>query len=258
MPRLILRVILLAVLSALVAACAARRPTVDDTRMFDIRAVGVTGNEGVPGNVLTGIRSQMELAIESTVHAVPKIRAVMNIHIARVERDGNGRAQAELSVTVSDVASAQPVLVRSYLVLAFSERARVSNAVIADAIASRLRYEFALSLPPIRPVLRHNPALATKLRKGVDVDAKPIKPIVIPLKTAPVIGTDQDPLLNSKTKVAPVEEPAKIEPAIKAKTTVPAENALESGAKAKVTIKPQPSTDTSDDEPCVETIEQKC
>jgi hypothetical protein len=156
------------------------------------------------------------------------------------------------------VASARPVLVRSYLVLAVSERERVSNAVIADAVAGRLRYEFALSMPPIRPVPKDGPALSTKLRTGVPVDAKPVRPIVIPLKTAPVVGADQDPLLNSKTKVAPVAEPAKIEPAIKSEKTVPAENALESGAKAKVTIKPQPSTETSDDEPCVETLEQKC
>lgn len=258
MFRFILRVIVLAMLSALVVACAARRPQVDDTRMFDIRDVGVTGNEGVPAGVLTGIRQQMQLAIEATNHAVPKIRAVMNVHVVSVQRDGAGRAQAELSVTVSDVASVQPVLVRSYMVLAFSERARVSNAVITDAIASRLRYEFALSMPPIRPALQHDPALSTRLQTDGAVDTKPVKPIVVPLKTAPIVGADQDPLLNSKTKIAPVEEPAKVEPAIKVKKTVPAENALESGAKAKVTIKPQPSTENSDDEPCVETLEQKC
>lgn len=259
MPRLILRVILLAMLSALVAACAARRPNMDDTRIFEIRDIGVTGNEGVPGGVLTGVRRQMQMAIDATEYAVPKVRAVMNVHVVSVERDGNGRARTELSVTVSDVASVQPVLVRSYLVLAFSERPRVSNAVIADAIASRLRYEFGLSLPPIRPVLRHDPALSTKLRAGIDVNADPIQPIVIPLKTAPVVGADQDPLLNSRTKVAPVEEPARIEPAIKTKKAAPAENALESGAKAKVTINPQPATETpDDDEPCVETLDQKC
>lgn len=258
MLRFILRVIVLAMLSALVAACAARRPTMDDTRMFDIRDVGVTGNQGVPAGVLVGIRHQMQLAIEATTHAVPKIRAVMNVHVVSVQRDGAGRAQAEISVTITDVASVQPVLVRSYLVLAASERAQVSNAVITNAIASRLRYEFALSLPPIQPVLRHDPALSTRLRSDDAVVTKPVKPIVVPLKTAPVVGADQDPLLNSRTKIAPVEEPAKVEPAITVKKPVPAENALESGAKAKVTIKAKPAAETSDDEPCVETIEQKC
>lgn len=259
MPRLVLRIILLALLSALVAACGTRpRQTVDDTRMFEIRDVGVTGNGGVPSGILNGIRRQMQLAIEATEYAVPKTHAVMNIHIASVERDGAGRAQTELSVTVSDVTSGQPVLVRSYLVLALSERAKVSNAVIVDAIARRLRYEFGLSLPPIRPVLQHDPALSTKLRPGVDYDANPVEPVVIPLKTAPVVGADQDPLLNSKTKVAPVEDPARIEPAIKTHKAAPAENALEDGAKTKVVIKPAPSDATPDDEPCVETLEQKC
>ena len=45
MYRLILRVALLALLSAIVAACGTRpRQTVDTARMFDIRGVGVTAN----------------------------------------------------------------------------------------------------------------------------------------------------------------------------------------------------------------------
>lgn len=264
MPRLILRAVLLAMLAALVTACGSSRQTVDPARMFEIRGVGVTANGGLPPGVMVGVRRQMELAIQSTAYAVPKIRAVMNIHIASVQRDYTGRAQAELSVTVSDVDSGQPVLVRSYLILAFAERGRVSDAAIADAIASRLRYEFGLSMPAIRPVLRHDPSLSTRLKTDADRRQKQVEPIIIPLRTAPVLGADQDPVLNSKTKVEPAEEPAKVEPAVKARKSVPAdqqptENELESGAKAKVVIKPKSSEEApADDEPCVETLERKC
>ena len=100
---------------------------------------------------------------------------------------------------------------------------------------------------------------------------------------ADVVGVDQDPMLNSHTRVAPAEEPARIEPAVKVeektnepvvieKTPVkkdvvkkdviqeaPAENALESGARAKVVIKPQVTQEApADDEPCVETLDKKC
>lgn len=265
MPRLILRAVLLALLSALVAACGTRpRQTVDPARMFEIRDVGVTANGGVPAGVITGIRRQIELAIDATVHPIPKARAVMSIHVASVQRDNAGRAQAELSVTLSEVTSGQPVLVRSYLILAFSERRRVSDAAIVDAVASRLRYEYGLSTPAIRPVVRHDPALSTRLKTDVERKAKPVEPIVIPLRTAPVLGADQDPVLNSKTRVEPVQEPAKVEPAIKAKKAEPAdqppaENALESGAKAKVVIKPKAEQQApADDEPCVETLDTKC
>jgi hypothetical protein len=263
MPRLILRAVLLAVLAALVTACGAGRQTVDPARMFEIRGIGVTANGGLPPGVIVGVRRQMELAIQSTAYAVPKIRAVMNIHLASVQRDSAGHAQAELSVTVSDVDTGQPVLVRSYLVPAFAERGRVSDAAIVDAIASRLRYEFGLSMPAIRPVLRHDPSLSTRLTTDWDPKQKQVKPIVIPLKTAPALGADQDPVLNSKTRMEPVEEPARIEPAINARKRapadqLPAENELESGAKAKVVIKPKASEESADDEPCVETLEKKC
>ena len=265
MSRLILRAVLLALLSALVAACGTRpRQTVDPARMFEIRAVGVTANGGVPADVLTGIQRQIELAIEATSQAVPKPRAVMNIHIVSVQRDNAGRAQTELSVTLSDVASGEPVLVRSYLILAFSERKHVRDAAIVDAVAGRLRYEYALATPRIEPVLRHDPALSTRLKTDEKRVEKPVKPIVIPLKTAPVVGVDQDPVLNSKTRVEPVIEPAKVEPAVTPKkpATVaepPVENSVEAGAKTKVVIQPKAAEDTpAADEPCVETLDNKC
>jgi hypothetical protein len=265
MHRLVLRVIVLMVLSAIVAACGTRpRQTVDQARMFDVRGVGVTANGGVPGGVINGIERQMKLAIDATTSAVPKVRAVMNIHVASVGRDRTGHAQAEISVTLSDVESGTPVLVRNYLVLATSEGGRVSDAAIADAIASRLRYEYALSMPAIRAVVHHDPALSTRLKGDKERREKPVKPIVIPLKTAPVLGADQDPVLNSKTKVEPVEEPAKVEPAVKVEKPAPVEKkpadaTVESGAKAKVVIKPKATEDApADDEPCVETLDKKC
>ena len=266
MPRLIMRAVMLALLSALVAACGTKpRQTVDAARMFEIRGVGVTANGGVPAGVITGIQRQLELAIDATTSPVSRARAVMNIHIVNVQRDNAGRAQAELSVTLSEVSSSQPVLVRNYLVLAFSERSRVSDAAIVDAVASRLRYEYALSVPAIRPVLRHDPVLSTRLKAKVDRKEKAAKPIIVPIKTAPVLGADQDPVLNSRTKVEPVAEPAKVESAVQAKDAeptvapLPEENALESGAKAKVVIKPKAVENApAADEPCVETLDNKC
>ena len=264
MFRLVLRVILLSMLSALVAACAARpRQTVDTARMFELRAVGVTANGNVSGAIIRGVQRQTELAISATTYAMPKARAVINVHIAAVTRDNVGHAQADVTVTLSEVESAQPVLGRAYLIPVSSERARVRDAAIADAIATRLRYEFGLSMPPIRDVVQIDPAISTKLKQDAVPVKNPVKTVVIPLKTAPVLGADQDPVLNSRTKVEPAEEPAKVEPVIKVKPApVPEEKAseitVESGAKVKVVIKPKAPAESLDDEPCVETLEQKC
>lgn len=259
MPRLLLRVILLTLLSVLVGACARPRQTEDTTRMFDVRAVGVTANGGVSGAIINGIKRQTELAIGATTFAVPKARAVINVHIAAVSRDNAGHAQAEVTVTLSEVDGGQAVLVRSYLIPASSERARVSDAAIADAIATRLRYEFGLSMPPIREVVQIDPNISTKLKTDTRRKEKTIKPIVIPLKTAPALGVDQDPVLNSKTKVEPVEEPAKVEPAVKVEKPAKVESTVETGAKVKVVIKPKATEEApADDEPCVETLDNKC
>lgn len=265
MHRLILRVVLLALLSALVAACGTRpRQTVDTARMFDIRGVGVTADGGVPGAVISGLEWQMQRAVEATTSPIPKLRAVMTIHVASVSRDRAGRAQAEVSVTLSDVESGQPVLMRAYLVLASSEAGQVSDAAMAEAIASRLRYEYALSMPAIREVTRHDPTISTRLKPAGERLEKPVKPIVIPLKAAPLVGADQDPVLNSRTRVEPAEKPAKVEPVVKVdkparKEKKPADNAVETGAKVKVVIKPKAAEEApADDEPCVETLDRKC
>lgn len=260
MFRLILHVAVLLVLGSALTACGTRlRQQVDPARLFDIRAVSVTANGGVPMDVVSGIQRQMNLAIEATTHAVPMPRAVMNIHVVNVMKvRGAGRAQTEVSVMLSDVASGQTVLARNYQILAFSERAYISDPAIVGAVAARLRYEFALVTPEIRP-LRHDPRLSTRLKSERRTVVREDEPLVIPLKTAPVVGANQDPLLNSRTKVDPKPEPAKVVPALKAEDAKPAQNVLETGAKAKVVIKHKPAEPApADDEPCVETLESKC
>ena len=275
MFRLTLRALVLLVLSLTLVACGTRprQAAVDPARLFEIRAVAVTSNGGVPRGVLSGIQQQIELAIAATSYAVPMPRAVMNIHVVGVTKlrgDGAGRAQTEISVMLSDVESGQTVLARNYLILAFSERGRVSDAAIVGAVAARLRYEFALVTPAIRPLV-HDPRLSTRLKSNPgEITIKENRPLVIPLKTAPVLGADQDPLLNSKTRIEVDPEPARVEPALKVKPVVkieenkkpvetPTENTLESGAKVKVVIKPKASDAApADDEPCVETLDKKC
>jgi hypothetical protein len=266
MHRLLLRVFVLTLLAGAAASCAGRpQPTLDTTRMFDVRGIAVTANGGISGGILTGVQRQTEMAIAATTYAVPKPRGVINVHIASVERDRAGRAQAEVSVTLSDVASGQPVLIRGYLVLASSERGRVSDAALADAIAMRLRYEFGLSMPPIRHVVRMDPDISTKLSTDRNDRAKPAETVVIPLRTAPLVGANQDPMLNSSTRIEPEVDPARVEPVLRrqdrkpVKVEPPAEATVESGAKTKVVIKPQPNIAEPDqDEPCVETLDTKC
>jgi hypothetical protein len=244
MFRLLLRAAAIAFVGFALAACASRPPQSQVPQIFDIRAATVMANEGVPSGVLKGIKSRLDLAIAATVRPVPLPRVVMAIRVVNVSKglapDG-GRAQAEVSVVLADITSAHPVEVKNFLIYSFSASDRTSNDALAEAIAARLRFEYSLTIPQIRPRLVQ-PRLSTRMNFDRPV-ATEARPLVIPLRTAPVIGADQDPILNSKTNVDPATKIVVPDARPKPESAVPAENQIESGAKAKVIILPKkPST----------------
>ncbi|MDO6963104.1 hypothetical protein [Rhizobium alvei] len=275
MLRLVTRVVLFCMLALSLAACAAKPKRMVALEVYDIRDVTVTANGGVSHKLLTGIKSQMDQAIAATVRPVPLPRVVMTVRIVGTTLaqgiDGV-RGQSEVSVMLSEVTSGHPVEVRNFQIFGFANNLRSADIALADAIASRLRMEYKLAIAPIRTLATEPaPVLSTRMRSDkIDIEPE-AKPVVVPLKTAPVIGADKDPMLNSRTKVEPAKEPAAIAPVEKKAEQPKAseENALESGAKAKVVIMPKPATESTPekkpadvapaaDEPCVETLEKKC
>ena len=262
---LLLRAFAIAFLSLTLAACGTRpKPLPEVQRIYDVRAVVVTANAGISRSLMRGIKLRLDKAIRDTVRPIPMPRAVMNIHIVGTSRaagyDGN-RTETEISVTLTDVPSGQAVLVRSFLVYGFSLTERNADNAAAEAIAARLRVEYALAQPVLRQTPDYTPRLSTRMKGANEpVVVREERPIVIPLRTAPAIGADQDPVLNSKTKITH-EKKQIVEPKAKPKAAdpVPAENVIESGAKAKVVIRPKPADSApAADEPCVETMDKKC
>lgn len=257
------RALAIALAAILLTACGTRpRQMPEVQQIYEIRAVTVTADAGAPRAMLRGIKQRIDRAIRESVRPVPMPRAVMNIHILSVTRsagyDGM-RTQTDLSVTLTDVPSGQPVLTRGFVVYSFSLGDRGADNAAAEAIAARLRVEYALHQPAIRsePVYQQ-PHISTRMKSEErPAIVREDKPIVIPLKTAPGIGADQDPVLNSKTRVAPEKKSILPEAKLKTADPTPAENVLESGAKAKVVIKPA-AVDPAADEPCVETMDKKC
>lgn len=269
MPRLLLRALLFTLVATMLAACAARPKPVDDIpRSVEIRAVAVTAAAEISPAMLRNIQSQLKKAVHETIRPVPMPRAVMQVHIVGISKgrayDGV-TAQADVNVVLADVENGMVILDRQLAIQAFAFNQRALNNAVVEAIVSRLRVEYGLS----QPVLRELPDQRVKISTRMD-DQPPLTrhedvvPVtVVPLKSAKRIGADADPLLNSRTKVDPVAKPAKavILPEAKLKTdnAATAENALESGANAKVTIKPKADeVAPADNEPCVETMDRKC
>lgn len=276
MLRLVARVFTLLFLAATLAACAPRPKVVYRVpEVMEIRGAIVTANAGVSRNIARLLKQQLDKSIRSTHRPVPLRRAVMNVHLVNViqfaDLDGHGnRTQTEVSVTLTDVETGQPVSVQSYQIHSFALNQRSADFAAAETIAARLRAEYALAQPVLRGRPDYVPDTSTHLHgerplRVKAVEEKP-KPVVIPLKTVPVIDADQDPVLNSRTKVEPKAEPVKVEPALRKEepkreepkaAAVKAEPKLaEDGAKAKVVIAPKPAGNA--DEPCVETLDTKC
>ncbi|MDH6268961.1 hypothetical protein M2360_004381 [Rhizobium sp. SG_E_25_P2] len=301
MLGLFLRVVVILAAGVLLSACGARPKSLPEvTQIYEVRAALVTGNAGAPKKLMTAIQDRLDDAIAATVRPVPMPRAVMTVHIVDVQQvptEDGLQTQTEISVMLSDVVSGHPLHVKSYLVLSLSVDNRAAKWAAAEAIAARLRSEYRLNQPPIVKRLTHDPRLSTKMRGPLQPGEQPVapaaepqvEPIVIPLKNAPVVGADQDPLLNSKTPVSEPTAPATVPQAGlngAAQPEAAAPATVEDGAKAKVVIMPkktetptppetgaqadvapqpkqansEPPADApaDDSEPCVETLEKKC
>jgi hypothetical protein len=270
MPRLFLRALLFVGVAVALSACATRPQPVDDVpRMLEIRDAVVTSGPGVSKTILRNTERQLKKAIRTTERPVPMPRAIMQVHIAGV---GYGTAydgvtaQSDVNVVLVDVDSGMAILNQTFAIQAFAFDKRSLNNALVEAIVARLRIEFSLSQPTIRQPLDNNYRLSTRMVGDQPVLAKHEKfaPPVVPLKSARRIGADEDPILNSRTKVTAVEKPAKavVLPDAKVKPTTGAastENPVESGATAKVSITPKAvDTAPAGNEPCVETMDKKC
>lgn len=265
---LLIRAFAIVFVGLTLSACGTHpKPLPEVQEIYEIRDVAVTANAGISNTLIRGIQLRLDKAIENTVRPAPMPRAVMNIHVVGMTRtpgyDGV-RSETEVSVTLTDVPSGQALFVRNFLIYSFSINARDAYDSAAEAVASRLRVEYALAQPGIGKQPATSPRLSTRMNDDtlvpLNTDAG-VQPVVIPLKTAPVIGADQDPILNSKTKVAPdkqnsAKDAVTTDVKVKKADTTPA-NAIENGAKVKVVIKPQ-ATQPVADEPCVETMDKKC
>jgi hypothetical protein len=275
MLRLSLRAFFFIALAIGLAACAARpRPVEDIPRAVEIKAVVVTAAADVAPALMRNTQTQLRKAIDNTVRPVPMPRAVMQVHIAEVARgrayDGV-TAQASLTVVLADIDSGIAILNRPYVVPAFAFNQRSLNNALVEAIVARLRVDFGLSQPVLRELPQRRERLSTRMQteEPALVKHEEVAPVVVPLKAVKRIGTDEDPVLNSRTKLTVEDKPAKavVLPDAKVRTDDAAapENALESGAKAKVTIQPKVAVQPKDveaepagNEPCVETMDKKC
>jgi hypothetical protein len=269
MVRLFLSILILVTIGLGLSSCGNRtRLSRQQVMFYDVRQAVVTANGAVPLAVMAGVQRRLDSAIRMTVRPVAMPRIVMNVRIDAIRKGlgiHQGRSEADIAVTLSAVDDGQPFQTIGFRVYSFTLEPGAADEAMAEAIAGRLRYAYSLSVPPIRQPTYRQPRISTWLSME---EPRP-GPLIIPTRQVRKIGADADPVLNSKTvmdtsNATNVDEPKKTREAL----AVPAGKSIDDGASGKVVIHPgnQPSSalDTKSnvagesDEPCVETLENKC
>jgi hypothetical protein len=214
-----LRALVVVATGLMLSSCGTRPKTLPDVRqIYEIGGAVVTANAGIPKELLLGVQSRMDMAIAATVRPVPMPRAILALHVVCISREPGVdglRTETEISAMLTDVISGHPLEVKSFLVMSFSLDRTSADISAAEAIAARLRYEYSLNQPALRNSAIDRAALATRMNGQPPAQTfapseLDTRPIVIPLRNAPVVGVDQDPMLNSKTNAAPELAPASV------------------------------------------------
>jgi hypothetical protein len=257
-----LRAFVILMFAVALTACGTRpKPAPEELQVYDIRGATVAAKPGISSALIRGIKMRLDRSIHDTVRPDALAPAIMNVAVMSVTTipgyDGT-RTETQVSVTLADPSTGQPIFGKTFTVSSFSISDRDTTDLAAEAVVARLRIDYQLSQPVIQPASATAPRLSTRLNDDTLVPIENKKGDVIPLKQAPVVGADQDPILNSKTAVNPARQQVttvKKQPVVSKPKQV--DPTVEDGAKAKVVIKTK-TTQPAADEPCVETLDKKC
>ncbi len=187
MPRLILlRLVMLAAIG--LSACAGKnriQTSADRVASTDVRRRFVTAT--MRGGALHGDGRRPAPRRHGDPDDAPAGRhaARGHEHPSLLGPQGHGARQGpvgggEVQVTLADAHEGQPFLANTMKVYSITQKAATANEALAEAIAARIRFTYALKVPPVRPAAYAAPKLATV----VDDRRRAAGPVVIPADTA--------------------------------------------------------------------------
>lgn len=215
MVRQIFRALFVVLLGIALASCA-RKPPVEETRplLYDVREAAVVAGEGVSPALMRGVDRRLADAIAATQRPLPSPRVVLSVNIGTVVKgSGNARGRNSATFTVSAVAvdSGAVIAAGTFKVDTVSINPTIADQSLAEEIAARIRFAFALVTPSVKPV-RLSQRTSTRLIGDAPASAD-ATPMLLPV--SPIVP-----------KVAPAVEQA------------PVGSDLEGGAKATISLTP--------------------
>ena len=224
---------------------------IDRPLYYDVRDVSVIADVRVPEALIARVEDQVSDAIEGTRRREPLPRVVLTV---KIDDFGLGRrfppqlSHARFRVTAASVDSGDPVAVGIYTVRAGSNDPATANAVLAAAIASHIRYAFALAPPPMPRLLIRRPHQSTRFERDVAAPR--------PARAGPRVSRaapDEPAAVEAPRKNTVDKNPVDAKPV----ASKPAGTNLETGAKSSISLsgpsqaKPAPLCDPKLDAECV-------
>jgi len=213
---------------------------IDRPLYYDVRDVSVIADARVPEALMIRVDRQVSAAIAATRRAQPLPRVVLTVKIDDFRLGSRfpfHLSHARFRMTATSVDSGNPIATGTYLVRSGSNDLATVSAQLAEDIASRVRYGFALAQPRIGIPISRKPHQSTRLSSD---SARPTKAS----KTA--------------SRVAEPQKPVADVPAVASKTVVakPVGTNLDDGAQSTVKLsdtvgKPLPVCDPALDAECV-------
>lgn len=214
-------------LAALTLAGCVAFPTDPIRRPFfyDVRDVSVIANEQVPLALTTGVDQRVSAAIKATERRVATERVVLTVKIESyraVRYLGDRRALARFKVTAADVVTGNPVAAGSFLVRSNTDNPDIAIQALADEIAARIRFSFALQTPSLVRVVKPKPRTSTRLKTDY---------------------VTEETIAPDATFDAFVQKPDVSVEVVK--PTVRSGTNLEDGANASISLSPAPKVETA-------------
>jgi hypothetical protein len=218
--------------------------------VYYVRNVTVIADARMPRDLLSGVDARISAAIAATRPPTAAERVVLMVKINRLDQGEGARrrmGRAHFTVTATSVDTGEPVAEGSYVVNASTDDPRYALGSLAEEIAARIRIEFSLSAPVVRPIPVPRPTISTLLKTDPVVASAPT-PQALPRASGP-----QRPLPSPA-----VATPAAAEPAVAPKP-VPIEMAAPPVASTTQPEKPaypvQPARNAAEVKPGT-TVEQ--
>ena len=190
MRKTLIQLFTLSLTALLLVSCASRRPQNPQQNVFEVTGASVSGGRGSASELIEQLQRRLDASIAITKRGVPMRKVFLDVGILRSGLNrglSESESTAQVQVIARDPATSEPVYLTEFDVRASAADPKLSAATLAESIAARIRYAFALSTPAPQSLAEYRP-LSTVLRDDVTA----------PVVPAPV--SSGDALLNANTR----------------------------------------------------------